>query len=166
MGKRGTEKLRNLPKVTQINKNSLLNKIWVMLLWGRKNTFFSTLLGSWLRLPPPPVINNRLTGEKQTEDDMFTSYIQGRYPGKLRNSPKWPKPPPQTTFFSERLKKMLGEGEVGYGRLPGKAQQSRVWLLCRFKSLPSPSIRLSRDLNILLFQVQRGRPGYKWRFPL
>ena len=42
------------------------------------------------------------------------------------------------------------EGESS-GRLSGKAQQIRVRLLGRFKLVPSPLIRVSRDLVIFLF---------------
>lgn len=41
---------------------------------GRKNTFPSTLLGSWLRLLPPPIMKDRLTGEKQT--DVSSVYLE------------------------------------------------------------------------------------------
>ena len=38
-------------------------------------------------------------------------------------------------------------------------------LLCRFKSVPSPLLRISRSL-IILFLVQTGKHHQKWRFPL
>lgn len=54
-----------------------------------------------------------------------------------------------------------------YRRWPGKAQQTRVMLSCRFKPSPSPLMSISIDLesSVFLFLVQRWRHPYKWRFP-
>ena len=65
MGKHGTEKLSNFSKVTQLNKYLLLNKIWVILLWERKNNFFLFL--NRLLAETLPVKKDGLTGEKQIE---------------------------------------------------------------------------------------------------
>ena len=51
------------------------------------------------------------------------------------------------------------EGEASYGKLPGKAQETRVRLLCRLKSLPSASIRVSRELRVIF-------PGTEGKTPL
>ena len=57
-------------------------------------------------------------------------------------------------------KEDLGVG-CDYGRLLGKAQQTRINLLCRFKLMPSPLIRVSRDLDhpLLLADFPGGSDG-------
>ena len=58
-----------------------------------------------------------------------------------------------TLRCSAFFKKLFFFRDASYRRLSGKSQQTRAWLLCRFKSLPSPLITVSRDLVILLFLV-------------
>lgn len=53
----------------------------INVLVGEKNNFPSILLGSWLRPPS----NKRLTGEKNEQKLSNTSFIRGRYLGKLNN---------------------------------------------------------------------------------
>lgn len=53
---------------------------------------------------------------------------------------------------------MLGEGKASSGKLPEKQSQQVLRLLCRFRSGPPPLIRVSRDLVILLFLIEREAP--------
>lgn len=55
---------------------------------------------------------------------------------------------------------------LGVGNLSGKAQDRRGQLLCRFKSSVRRVDKIDEllGLDILLFQVQRRRYLYKWRF--
>ena len=73
-----------------------------------------------------------------------------RDPGKLSNLPKWTKISPSTQPSAKNKTRSWGWG--GYQekhRNPG-------WCWCRFKSWSSQLIRISGDLVILFFLVQRG----------
>lgn len=50
---------------------------------GEKNNFPSTLPGSWLRMPPTPKQNIKQEKNEQKFNNMYTSWIHGRYPEKL-----------------------------------------------------------------------------------
>lgn len=129
-------------------------------LWGQKNNFLSTLLGSWLGPPPSPMIKGRLTTEKQTS--LITCIPPVYMASTQENSPKCPKPP----FKIPDPSKDNRCWEVGsqLWEASGKAQRSRVSLLCRFRSLPSPTTSFQR-FSPFPHPGNGGRHPYKWRFP-
>lgn len=91
---------------------------WV--LKRRKNILPSTLLGSWGNFP----YNKRRINRRKTSRSLitFTSCMSGRYPGKLSNSTKWPKP---HLMYCPLLKtkSVVGKGKASYGRrFTGRAQ--------------------------------------------
>lgn len=63
--------------------------------------------------------------------------------------------------------KMLEEGKrIAMRGCQEKHSKLQVQFLCRLRSVPSPLIRVSRDIWFSpLFLVQWGRHPYKWRIP-
>ena len=60
---------------------------------------------------------------------------------------------------------MLVLGDISCGGDQEKHSETKVRWLCRFNSLPSPLIRVSRGKVIHLFLVLCGRHPYKGDFP-
>ena len=63
---------------------------------------------------------------------MYTCCIDGRDPGELSNSLKWPKPPPSMQAPAKDKSKRWEKG-ASYGRMSGKTQQTRVRLLIQIQ---------------------------------
>ena len=91
---------------------------------------------------------------------MDPSCIHGRDPGKLSNSQKCPSHHLKYRSQLKTKERCWGEG-ASYGRFSGKAQWTR---LCRFRSLPSPLIRVSRGLESPL--SSKSLPGTERETPL
>lgn len=95
---------------------------------------------------------------------MYTPWIPGRDPGKLSNLLTRPKSPLKISSLAKDKRKMLGVRGGQLWEAARKSTVNRVGLLCKFKTAPSPLIRVSTDLVIYLFLVRRGRHLHKWRF--
>lgn len=139
-------------------------RLWCSLLLCREGKIIFPL-PFWLLGRDVPIIKDRLTREKQNRS--LLTCIPSVYMGETKENwvAKMAEAIPLNTIFRWRLKKMLGVQGVSCRKLPEKAKETRVRLLCRFKFWSSALIRVSGVEVIPLFLVHWGRHWFKWRFP-
>ena len=91
-------------------------------------------------------------GSQRVGHDQATelNWTHVRDPGKLSNLPKWTKISSSTQPSAKNKR-----GSWGWGGYQEK-HRNQGWCWCRFKSWSSQLIRISGDLVILFFLVQRG----------